>query len=72
MSEWIRCDERLPPDCESVLIYTKHMPPISACLTYSKNGDAILYHINDWDESDQLLYLDEVSHWMPLPEPPND
>ena len=60
---WIPVSERLPEDYESVLIFT------GAIITYGFHnsnipqwaGDGIFYH-SDW--------YNQVTHWMPLPQPP--
>ena len=60
---WIPVSEKLPEDYESVLIFT------GAIITYGFHnsnipqwaGDGIFYH-SDW--------YNQVTHWMPLPQPP--
>ncbi len=70
MSGWIKCLEKLPEDCESVLIYTEGMTPISAYLFYDRKKSPICWLINDWNESDMTVKLYTPTHWMPLPQPP--
>ena|ERR1700677_1538511 len=70
MSEWISVKDRLPPECESVLVWSKGFDPISAFLSYTYDKKPLMYFVNDWDESDTNLKLEDVTHWMPLPEPP--
>lgn len=72
MMGWISVKDRLPPDCESVMIWSKGMTPITAWLAYDKGEVPRYYQINDWDESDQILSLKDITHWMPLPEPPKE
>ena len=72
MTEWISVKERLPEEAESVLLYSKGFDPISGFLNYSTSGNPINYNVNDWNESDGTVALEDVTHWMPLPEAPND
>ena len=57
MSEWIRCSDSLPEKYEEVLVYS------------AKYGVQV-----DWiaDNVDYLWwnYGELVTHWMPLPNPP--
>lgn len=69
---WIKCSDRLPFDCESVLIYSRGYTVISAYLVYDLKKEPIYWNVNDWDESDTTWEIDEVTHWMPLPEPPKE
>lgn len=62
---WIPCSERLPNGGKDVIVYTKaweeHIQ--IAHIQY----DGIL-----WELSDGEFYfsMSDVTHWMPLPEPP--
>lgn len=70
--KWISITERLPPECESVLIWTKGQSPTSAYLLFTQKGEPICFQVNDWDESDSTISFKDVTYWMPLPEPPLD
>lgn len=70
--EWISVKDRLPNDCESVLLYSKGFDIISGYLVYDLDGEPIRYTVNDWDESESTVSLDSVTHWRPFPEPPKD
>lgn len=56
MAEWIRVKDRLPKSCTSVLVYFR-------------NGNIGLLF---YEEGTYMPWLENVSHWMPLPEPPKD
>jgi hypothetical protein len=56
MSKWISVKDRLPNEDENVL-------------TYSSNPFYETFYINRLIGKDEWLY-DGVTHWMPLPEPP--
>ena len=65
MSEWISVKDRLPPVAEwsgdRVLVYTEE--------GYIHEG---LYEGEKFDEwIDKYFDSGYVTHWMPLPEPPN-
>lgn len=70
MNEWISVKDRLPPECESVLIYSRGFLPISAYLIYLTSNDPICWSVNDWSGNDTDIKLDDVTHWMQLPKPP--
>jgi hypothetical protein len=63
VNRWIPCSERLPEAGMPVLIYAcKHR--VTAYYDNCKN----LFRLT---ENDNLYYIAEyVTHWMPLPEPP--
>ena len=55
-SEWISVDERLPDEAERVLVYGEN----GICFANRYKDDWLM----------PMLYAGEVTHWMPLPEPP--
>lgn len=69
MSEWINVKDKLPDkqDCY---------------LTYYNTNDYCIIDISGWDMKKQMfVYLDpeyygdeneNITHWMPLPEPPKE
>jgi hypothetical protein len=64
MSAWISVEERLPDDGDSVLIF-------------HKSGDMFTAWYRTWNEdwcdyNGFLVGEDEVTHWQPLPEPPEE
>ena len=66
MTEWISVKERLPEPFEIVLVHTpeeKLFPTV--CEGYLAN-----YGI--WYTGFYMREPDEVTHWMPLPEPPKE
>lgn len=62
MSEWIKCDEEIPDAGEWVLTVDK------------ENQMRVLFWFErdeEWtDDYESFLGKDEVTHWQPLPEPP--
>lgn len=55
-SEWISVDERLPEECERVLVYGQE----GICFASRYEGDWLM----------PMIYAGEITHWMPIPEPP--
>jgi|SRR5580692_3743269 hypothetical protein len=70
--EWISVKDKFPEDCENVLIYCSGFPITGAYLIFSKQKSPICWQVNDWDESEGTLLLGDVTHWMPLPNPPKE
>ena len=60
--EWISVDERLPEHSQKVLVCDDRQNMVTAMYVTFDNGGF------DWCTSVRLVY--EVTHWMPLPEPP--
>lgn len=64
MSKWINVKDRLPDNGEHVLVF------------YNKTFDDVLsvgmnFIINgDWYLRKTTAYLRGITHWQPLPEPP--
>lgn len=65
---WISVNDRLPEEGEEVLVVLK--------------SDRVFYYIAEltinapypfwWSQDRGLFTLDEITHWMPLPEPPEE
>ena len=59
MSEWISVEDKLPEDMVEVLAYAGE----EMAVAYLSRGQ--------WESEDQWLFVDYViTHWMPLPPPP--
>lgn len=59
-SKWIPVTERLPEETTDVL-------------TYRKGGILVESLCNGiWGDDDEEFVLFQVTHWMPLPEPPKE
>ena len=59
-NEWVSVDERLPPPKQNVLAYS----PESG-IAEADYGDGV------WMQYRWSAVMQGVTHWMPLPEPPN-
>ena len=62
---WIPVTERLPEEFSSVIVYRK--TKTYSMLHYSS---ALGFHFYDSEWGD--VTVDNVTHWMPLPEPPKE
>ncbi|EPV8688296.1 DUF551 domain-containing protein [Pseudomonas aeruginosa] len=68
MSEWIKVEDRMPTPNQTVLAYRKgkkasHGP----FFVVAKNRE-----IHPWEYLDGDTCRMNVTHWMPLPAPPQD
>jgi hypothetical protein len=68
--EWISVKDRLPEHETRVHIYLKEKTAWYDVMygAYESDVQPTFYD----DRTDSIIMLDEVTHWMPLPEPPND
>lgn len=61
---WIKCEDRLPNECDTVLLYV--------------NDDEYPYIVTGWLDTDREFsdgkncLSDYVTHWQPLPQPPEE
>ncbi|HAI5826872.1 TPA: DUF551 domain-containing protein [Escherichia coli] len=75
---WISCSERMPEMGERqcyVLAadFKNNYPPNIPNTQVGVYGDCFNDGNPTWDDGDgEDLYLKEVTHWMPLPEPPQE
>ncbi|MDU5828517.1 MAG: DUF551 domain-containing protein [Mixta calida] len=69
MTEWIKCSERMPEGEEAVMAYwprTGHIEDV--IFVFDEDDPKQRYHIL----YDGERMAQEPSHWMPLPEPPEE
>lgn len=70
---WIKCSERLPPISNDDSFPVRY-------LTYRKGRISIMFFFDEFGifSHEGMLkecagdYHEEITHWMPLPEPPKD
>ena len=76
VQEWISVDDRLPKETERYLAVKKRIAPdylggnrtdIIILRFFVDKGFRMPTHIPDWINEE---INEEVTHWMPLPEPP--
>lgn len=65
--KWISVTDNLPRINDVVLVYDKHIEDVATGYISEFIGDRSVWII-DYGQS----ISDEVTHWMPLPEPPNE
>lgn len=85
MSEWISVEDRLPEDSDSVFIVRMDaINDYQFPYEYENAVDKAFWsvgfwYLEDWDEdrykktsevSKEQWRLEDVTHWMPLPDPP--
>ena len=61
---WIPAERELPDSDKTVLVYATDGPPVGVWLAYYLVETEEWRYVNGSDA--------EVTHWMPLPEPPED
>lgn len=69
---WVKCSDRLPNDCEDVLIYCPINKKIVAASLFYDANKPLFFCIIDFDENDHIAALYEITHWMPLPHKPEE
>jgi len=84
MSKWISVKEKLPENKESVLVFCGNQPPPKFIYMAQKTDFEYSRLLNPsikipenyyaWftKRSTELLTNAEVTHWMPLPNPPTE
>ena len=63
MGKWIRVEDRLPEKPMNYLIY---VPPCYVNVVYYNGFEWVV------DVGEYCFNAYEITHWMPLPEPPED
>jgi hypothetical protein len=75
--EWISTEERLPEKRKAVLIYAPKINEPITTMYYDPDADSAEF--GEWVSEPSgperggwsSLALEDVTHWMPLPEPPS-
>ena len=73
--EWIKCSERMPDVHERGMIFRRGRIRIAQLICTDINNlldttrDTFAWDIDGYD---LVMHRNEVSHWMPLPEPPKE
>jgi hypothetical protein len=81
-SEWISVEERLPEKPLRCIVYRRPFNWLDYCVSFASfdpcyrgecgnpmNGKAVWY---DYDSEYGDYRLSNITHWMPMPEPPHD
>ena len=68
---WISVKDRLPDESRSVLVYCNN--GYITNVHYSKKHQKFnMFDCFDDEDAKEYSAFDNVTHWMPLPEPPNE
>ena len=76
--KWIKVEDRLPEKYAEVLVYGVNYfdTPIQCYLANSNKWYASREvrdsMIEGYCENPEILSFDKITHWMPLPSPPNN
>lgn len=67
VGEWISVNERLPEDCKKILVINGH-GYIGISALWRKDGSRWTWI----DSAGHFNHVNDITHWMPLPEPPKE
>ena len=71
--KWISVEERLPDDDANVLVHAIYKNKESVIVMTSYTHRMYGYNIEGWRSPWQYFFYDhEITHWMPLPEQPEE
>ena len=70
-SNWISVDERLPPDNMMVLAYC-NIRKTTGYAFVSQQQAWSFYHFTKNSENQALAMANDISKWMPIPQPPSE
>lgn len=66
MGEWISVKDRLPEQFVSVIVYMPNEKPFPTV------HEGYLADNGKWYSAHCMRGIKEITHWMPLPEPPKE
>ena len=64
--QWVSVKDRLPEEQKEVLIYLPEYDSVEMAALFTIPS----MNLREWEQNEGAYMLDEVSYWMPLPEPP--
>ena len=70
-SDWISVDERLPPDNMMVLVYCRIRKTTGYAFVSHQQAWSF-YHFTKNSENQALAMVNDISKWMPIPQPPSE
>ena len=70
MTDWISVDDRLPEDGEEVIILCYGSEPKGGY--YIDEYTNHIYWSRGDSDGERCYDFTDITHWMPLPEPPHD
>ena len=66
--QWVSVKDRLPEEQKEVLIYLPEYDSVEMAALFEIPS----LNLKEWAQNEDAYMLNEVSHWMPLPEPPKE
>lgn len=66
--QWISVEDRLPEEQKEVLIYLPEYDSVEMASLFTIPS----MNLREWAQNEDAFMFDEVSYWMPLPEPPKE
>ena len=66
--QWVSVKDRLPEEQKEVLIYLPEYDSVEMAALFTIPS----MNLREWEQNEGAYMLDEVSYWMPLPEPPEE
>ena len=66
--QWVSVKDRLPEAQKEVLIYLPEYDSVEIAALFTIPS----MNLREWAQNEDAYMLDEVSYWMPLPEPPKE
>lgn len=70
MSEWIKCSDRLPEINGNYLVYDGEEIWMTSYKWHRKEGNILGFGL--FFKTDPPYVSGEITHWMPLPKPPEE
>lgn len=67
MPQWVSVKDRLPEEQKEVLIYLPEYDSVEMASLFTIPS----LNLKEWTQDEDAFMLDEVSHWMSMPEPPD-
>lgn len=70
--EWISVEDRLPPEMTYELwrLHYDHGGALVLFMNDLQQVDVGFLYNGIWQDGDNECWCDDITHWMPLPEPP--
>lgn len=66
--DWVNTKDRLPEEQKEVLIYLPEYDSVEMAALFTIPS----MNLREWAQNEDAYMFDEVSYWMPLPEPPKE
>ncbi|HAJ4242739.1 TPA: DUF551 domain-containing protein [Escherichia coli] len=63
---WVKCSERMPEETDDIIVVSDDI--VMSGISYSRRKGFYISAL----EYDEDAPIDDVTHWMPLPEPPSE